>query len=128
MADFMEVWRQAKRLCDMAKCGEDCPLHVDVTTCRLDYVLDSDTPEYEVRKFENIVMQWAVEHPESKYPTWREWQEAIFPDCDVLIEPCQYMSKERAGCCGQVCSDCRVQPIPADIAERLGVKPIEGGK
>ena len=52
-------------------------------------------------EFERRVMEWAEAHPEPKYPTWVEWFNSM----------------------GGV--DCG-EPIPADIAERLGIKPKEG--
>ena len=46
-------------------------------------------------------MEWAEAHPEPEYPTWVEWFNSM----------------------GGV--DCG-EPIPADIAEKLGIKPKEG--
>jgi hypothetical protein len=74
--------------------------------------------------YEKAVMKWAAEHPEPKYPTWREWHEAEFPDAGSEIAPCHFMP--RSECCKDYdCRNCNIQPIPAHIAEKLGIKPIE---
>ena len=53
------------------------------------------------KEFERRVMWWASAHPEPQYPTWVEWFNSM----------------------GGV--DCG-ERIPADIAEKLGIKPKEG--
>ena len=69
---------------------------------------------------------WAAEHPAPKYPTWNEWQKRMFSDASEYVQPCSYVDRSRLDCPG-VCSICRKKPIPADIAEKLGIKPIEEG-
>ena len=60
------------------------------------------------------------------YPTWREWQQANFPNKSGTIRPCEYISYTDAHCDDyKYCGDCANQPIPADIAEKLGIKPKE---
>ena len=71
---------------------------------------------------------WAEEHPAPRYPTWDEWQHSMFPDASVKMMPCSFTSKDKLGCRGLICLDCRKQPIPADIAEELGIKPITTAK
>ena len=70
---------------------------------------------------------WAAEHPAPRYPTWREWQESTFSGATASVFPCSYASREDLGCCG-VCDICRNEPIPADIAAKLGIKPITTAK
>ena len=42
------------------------------------------------------------------------------------MRTCAFISKERANCMAQdTCNDCPNQPIPADIAKKLGIKPKE---
>lgn len=55
--------------------------------------------------FEKVVMSWATEHPEPVYPLWGEW----------LAEVTGQM----------VDGDLLYSPIPADIAEKLGIEPKE---
>ena len=66
---------------------------------------------------------WAAEHPVPRYPTWNEWQKRMFSDAPEYVKPCSYVDRSRLDCSG-VCSICRNKPIPADIAEKLGIKPI----
>lgn len=70
---------------------------------------------------------WAAEHPAPRYPTWTEWQQKMFPDASEVMVPCSFASVDKFGCDGFLCEECREQPIPADIAEKLGIKPIEEG-
>lgn len=72
---------------------------------------------------------WAKEHPVPRYPTWREWQGRTFPDASDLIGPCSFAPMERFGCenLRGRCRECRGEPIPADIAAKLGIKPIDAG-
>ena len=85
----------------------------------------------ELLVIEQTVMQWAKEHPEPQYPTWKEWQNENFPDAPVEMSPCSFMSRERQGnimgkgCEFLVCSNCISAPIPADIAKKLGIRPKE---
>ena len=108
MAEFLEVLRRAKSMC-MAfgtNC-EGCELHERSNLCPLIVHDDDYVPmNWELKdmpEIERIVMDWAEKNPEPRYPTWTEWL-------------CEYY---RHG------GDLR-KPIPADIAKKLGIKPIEG--
>lgn len=122
--EFLEVMRQARRMCGgFDACGEciarDYCIGEDPRDC------DDDT----ARKFEEIVEDWAAEHPEPKYPTWKEWHGATFPNAKEEVCPCWFMMDEDTGCYEyEKCSDCVDRPIPADIAEKLGIKPKGGGE
>ena len=69
--------------------------------------------------------------PNPVYPTWKEWRKKMFPDANSPVLPCNFMSNmEIARITGRVCAfssckDCENEPIPAHIAERLGIKPKE---
>ena len=134
MAEFQEVMKQAKRMCNgMGASCSGCPMNNNDNVCimigsktrmRLPEEFDMDM----LTKAEHIVMDWAAKSPEPRYPTWKEWQKANFPDAAIQIGPCRFTSKERAACsCKYGCEECFNQPIPADIAEKLGIKPIGGG-
>ena len=71
---------------------------------------------------------WAAEHPVPRYPTWNEWQHSMFPDASEKMIPCSFASMDKFGCAGFRCKECREQPIPADIADKLGIKPITTAK
>jgi hypothetical protein len=56
-------------------------------------------------EFEKRVMSWAAEHPKPVYPTWGTW----------LAEKFGYDLRE-----------IMYEPVPADIAQKLGIEPKEG--
>lgn len=130
MAEFCEVMRQAARMCMLnaqAGCGA-CPLNMEYGCKIMHGVLeyggiDGERPE----DVERVVMDWAAKNPEPRYPSWNEWWKREFPAADNAISPCTFGIRERFACFGQGCETCRAQPIPADIAEKLGIKPM-GGK
>lgn len=121
MAEFQEVMRQAKRLCE-AQDGEtpcdECPI-TDYCMGKL-YVIG----KYAV-PIEEYVTKWAKEHPEPVYPTWGEWFHKTFPKGNIgCFSPCAFYddceSCKRCGGCQDFYYD---TPIPAYIAEKLGVRP-----
>lgn len=125
MAEFVDVMKTAMRMCEsIDKCG-DCPL-MDAST-ELCY-LDKCPKEYNDKDFirhEAAIMKWASEHPEVRYPTWREWQRDHFRDAESTIRPCMYINYTNAHCRDyKDCADCANQPIPADVAKKLGIQPI----
>lgn len=130
MAEFAEVMRQAKRMCKAHDDCEECPFAVvfnrlDGVFCPISQMM---LKHYEYAKnTEKIVMDWAEKHPEPRYPTWKEWQDTNFPNNDALMRPCIFESEEYFGCKQEIgCEKCINKPIPADIAEKLGIKPIGG--
>ena len=130
MAEFVDVLKMARRMCEsIDKCG-DCPL-MDAST-ELCY-LDKYPKEYNDKDFirhEAAIMKWAAENPEVRYPTWQEWNDLNFPDSDDYNTPCGFMPKKKVEalmgkkCINLSCSQCIKSPIPADIAEKLGIQPI----
>ena len=119
MSEFTDVMRQAKRMCKAQEDCESCPLwNPDNFFCNLDTTCYSDDSV-----IESIVMQWAAEHPETVYPTWDEWQKSVFPDADRDICPCEFGRSDRFNCDDKTCAECLLEQIPADIAEKLGIKP-----
>lgn len=122
MGEFIDVMRQAKMMCESFSDGcRECPIgDADELECGITVTSWMDCEEVERR-----VMQWAAEHPEPVYPTWREWQNSTFPDAVIEISPCSFGSRNRFDCDKKMCCDCKLEPIPADIAEKLGIKPKE---
>lgn len=120
MAEFVEVMKQARRMCKSIDDCADCPL---TDLCYFDkYMKEYDGS---LIQQEAVIMKWAAENPELRFPTWHEWANEQFPDADRSIRTCAFISKERANCMAQdTCNDCRNQPIPADIAQKLGIQPI----
>lgn len=121
MSEFTDVMRQARRMCKAQEDCESCPLwNAAKFFCRIDTAYYSDDSA-----IESIVMQWAAKHPERVYPTWREWQDSTFKDAHISIRPCEFGSRNRFDCDKKTCCECKREPIPADIAEKLGIKPKE---
>ena len=131
MAEFQKVVRQIKRMCDShgASC-HSCPLKRKSGPCTLvhdDEFIPGDWEDIKAAEIEMVVMHWAANNPEPVYPTWREWQEANFPNTDSIIRPCVFESENYFNCVNKTgCELCENERIPADIAEKLGIKPIGG--
>lgn len=120
MAEFIEVMRQARRLCDAQRNCSRCPLRSEEGTyCGgIDTLRDRDDATTE-----KTVLAWAAAHPEAVYPSWAEYQDEMFPDHTRKI--CPMMFGVECLSCNAVCEDCRNKPMPAEIAEKLGVRPRE---
>lgn len=128
MSEFTKTMRAWRRMCDTFSkqygydCCEYCPMgHLKSCGAML---------EREENAYDNIaetVDNWAAENPESQYPTWAEWLEemgltwrsvtaaratnAVEPDSMQGIPFIMMLSLKARS------------PIPADIAEKLGLKP-----
>lgn len=118
MAEFVEVMRQARRLCDAQRICDGCPLRSEKGMCGgIDALQDWDDATTE-----KIVMDWAEAHPEKVYPSWDEYQYEMFPNHTRGICPMMFGMEcphYKAGC-----AECRSKPMPAEIAEKLGVRPL----
>lgn len=121
MAEFAKIMRHARRLCAARGgiCfGSNC--HLDNgKACRLDIYLNGE----DYNELERIIMDWAAEHPEPVYPSWDEAWKNLFPG--AVKAPCP---RAFFGCECMVdigCAKCGSRPIPAEIAEKLGIKPKE---
>ena len=131
MAQFTEVMRQAKRMCSSfgGECSDKCPLNCTIqveTDCYRNLCICVGGGFEEAYKLiEERVMQWAAKHPEPVYPTWCEWQNSTFPDAHKFVKPCEFGRRDRFKCKEKTCYQCISEPIPEDIAERLGIKPKE---
>lgn len=123
MAEFTEVMRQAKRMCTAhgSMCStNNCPLD-NGEACRLNVDLDGE----DYNELERIIMDWAKEHSEPVYPSWKEGWKQLFPESVGTPCPAYYGKKYRNICCANVlCVNCEQRPMPAEVAEKLGIKPI----
>ena len=108
MAEFTEVMRQWVRVRKAtASSADENVLSV--------YLLE----EYDdalIADIEKNVMQWAAEHPEPVYPTWYEWLTSIGA----------VTRKVKPDVASTLIETGLLDPIPADLAAELGVKPKEG--
>lgn len=127
MAEFVDVMKMARRMCVHVDDCNDCPIYDFLGEyCKLSRPLSSSDSDFV--KYEADIVKWTSENPELRYPTWREWQQANFPNKSSTIRPCEFMRRSDAHCTDYMdrnsCDDCCNQRIPADIAEKLGIQPI----
>ena len=101
MAEFQEVMKHINRICVAHEnCDENgCPLRV--MGCCGNIGSHCSEP-LQAERIEKTVMRWAAEHPEPVYPTWGEYLHTLHN---------KPSSRELS------------QPIPADIAQKLGLEP-----
>ena len=117
MAEFQDVMKQWRRMCDKMREQGDwcqsaiCPLG---GKCQLPSTTD-------IAEVERVVMQWAAEHPEPVYPTWGEWLEK-----QGVVKTVLSPRYEENGASYYTPMYEITNPIPGDIAEKLGLKPKEG--
>lgn len=107
MAEFKEVCKQWRRMCgEIQRCSaeknECCAMH-----CALgNNPFCGEVPNATDKDLENaeaVIMKWAKYNPEPVYPTWENWLTTLG------VQSFNELSK----------------PIPADIAEKLGIAPKE---
>lgn len=119
MAEFQEVMKQWRRMCDKHQCADKqcgavaydliCPITISHNGYPCDSGFVDCSPE-SMAQVEQIVMKWAAEHPEPVYPTWGEWflKTNQVPNIDGFINDWSGVINSR---------------IPAKFAEKLGIKP-----
>lgn len=105
MAEFQDVMRQwvRARKATASSCEENVLSVYPLET--YDDALIAD--------IERNVMQWAADHLEPVYPTWWSW---------LINEGVIEKGSTYTGAFDQL----KTKSIPADIAEKLGLKPKEG--
>lgn len=116
MAEFCEVMRQWRRMCVTMdkKHGEHACGVCALNGCTAVY--DSDGTE-DYADIERKVTAWAAEHPEPVYPKWLEWlhtTSAVDDTPDIPVGD------------GIFRVAIKNEPMPADIAKKLGIEPKEG--
>lgn len=109
MAEFENVMTGFARMCKymMNQGCRDCPLELKGFCEKR---IHSYTQE-DIQEAEEIIAKWVAEHPESEYPTWYEW-----------LSTTPFMEKVRCGSGTYKVYNWK-KPIPADIAEKLGIEP-----
>ena len=100
MAEFVQTMKDWMRMCLSYKSCDDCPMWDEdgwAHTLCSEGGIRSAVPEIQ----ESVIANWVAEHPKPVYPTWQEWFDTFDQTIDVD------------------------EPIPADIAEKLGIEPKE---
>lgn len=127
MAEFMEVMRQARRLCKEQQhidCCVRCPMQ-GKEGC----MVAADAEYIDYVEAERKIMDWAAEHPEPVYPSWKEAWQKLFPNaCEV---PCPRKHFDEGCfpifiCAKHDCDRCKARQMDPEIAEKLGIRPKEG--
>ena len=114
MAEFQEVMRQWGRYCKGYTENHDddcdgCPFEIN-GSCN-SYA--KDNAQY-AEQIEKHITAWAAEHPEPQFPSWGEYLTQI--GAVNFVEQAQTY----------VHTALFFKPIPADIAQKLGIEPKEG--
>lgn len=134
MAEFREVMKQWRRMCDKHQCADKqcgavtydliCPITISHNGYPCDSGFVDCSPE-SMAQVERIVMEWATENPEPVYPTWFEWLERQGVAGMIKGEP-YYDTKDREIYLNQPAFTPKAfDHIPAAIAEKLGIEPKE---
>lgn len=118
MAEFQVVAKELERMCNTyhtvsGKCGTDeCPLYCE-DLCYAQAMVMVHVHSDDACILEKVVMAWAAEHPEPVYPSIAKCLEqfGIIIRRDGSLEADFFKAHE---------------PMSADLAEKLGVKPKEG--
>ena len=112
--DFVQTMKDWRRMCRYmdkeygnSSC-EKCPLG----GCNAIYEMCG---KENFTDMEHDISTWAAEHPEPVYPSWVEWlyEQGLMTD---VID----------GKGGNFLYNLASKPIPADIAQKLGLQPKEG--
>lgn len=120
MAEFVETMRKLREMCKGQKNCRNCTMFIGGLECGASL----GSPNLPVEEIERRVAQWEAE----KYPTWYEFQVVRFPNHTRWICPMAFGVTCPNNGAGSVkdCTECRDNHIPAEIAEKLGIKPKEG--
>lgn len=121
MAEFKNVHRNMVRMCDAMRAEDNgcapCPLD---GICAKFITLSEDA----IATIERVVTEWATKHPEPVYPSWDEGWKQLFPNGIDTPCPSVYDAKYGHDCLKLSCLNCKRRSIPAEVAEKLGIKPI----
>ena len=122
MSDFVQTMMDWRRMCkayttDDKSCCYGCPV-ADFREHGCGAIFEmEDSTDWE--RYEGAIREWAAEHPEPVYPTWVEWLVNKGVLLDYMPVPTLTVKAWYGGVNAQ-------KPIPADIAQNLGLEPKEG--
>ena len=112
MAEFQEVMKDWRRMCkayttDDESCCDGCPVaDFHEHGCGAIFEMEDST---DWQRYADAIRAWAAENPVPVYPTWIEWfQRHVWKKGTDASSMFLYA------------------PIPADIAQKLGIEPKEG--
>ena len=112
MAEYVEVMEQKRRMCQSVLCCR-CDIYrlcgEDLSKCQ-QFIYNNP------KKAEDVIMSWAAKHPEPVYPTWAEWLKTF-----GVVE----VTKNKDKSITVMMKPELLNPIPDDIAQKLGLEPKE---
>lgn len=122
MAEFVQTMKEWKRMCNVMAQEDEytacdkCDLRD--FGCPAIYEKECDSADW--NHVERVVAKWAAEHPAPAYPTWKEWleEQRVVVHFDSVNNKGTTVKWELTNK-----SNCH---IPADIAQKLGIEPING--
>lgn len=118
--EFSEVMKQAQRICMIYSDNycQHCPLCDENENCEMGAFSEKS---FDAQALESAIMGWAKENPEPVYPSWEKAWKILFPNAKRTPCPNLHFGCE---CIYEGCPNCAMQPMPAEIAKKLGIKPI----
>lgn len=114
MAEFVQTMKDWHRMCESCDRNEKIGCVVNGSVCA---GFRKMINEIDLEVVEAKVTAWATEHPEPVYPTWGDYITGL-----VIQDICDGKTSGPE----TVLIYAMNTPIPADIAEKLGLKPKEG--
>ena len=117
MAEFVQTMNDWQRMCKSINNCLYCALRTESGVC---IKPSENTWNAGFNDIERVVTAWAAEHPEPVYPTWGEWLEM-----QDVVGVDGYFETEAGDLPMYRTRRDIWQPIPADIAEKLGIEPKE---
>ena len=123
MAEFVDVMKQARRLCEEQQYIDFC------VRCPMQgkegCMVTADAENIDYVEAERKIMGWAAEHPEPVYPSWIDAWQQLFSNAKNVPCPELYFGADCTDGSGEGCIACKRSPIPAVFAEKLGIRPKE---
>lgn len=125
MAEFNEVTRQWKRMCNKYfdgknwVCNKACPMYVFEVCSKptVKYPVPLEVGQDLAHEIDCVIMSWAADHPEPVYPTWWKYL------CMIGVIPDELGDKTLGEMTVYSLMNTYIQ---SDIAQKLEIEPKEG--
>ena len=121
MAEFVQTMNDWRRMCHACQTEKDihgvcgCYPAGNYAVCAMksmDKEADLACDNLYFERLEKAITVWAAEHPTPVYPTWVEWLAGV----GLIISSTDHYAFNFTKA---------KDPIPADIAQKLGIEPKE---
>ena len=119
MAEFKKVLEEAIRMCKHRTTCEGCVINDGRRGC-----IVSGLKKNEPEQIEEAILRWSKEHPQKKYPTWKEWGLSIATKKNAApVLPCNFIECDRCDKCYVICPRLD-EEVPEDFAMKARILPI----